>query len=188
MKDYEFLIMNFSVKLFNLQCFVRKLLVVIIIIILVLNSSCVKLAQTIVGVKSPKFLTDSQIEKTSKIFKVDQTANYKLDTTYLNFILKLDTIYFKQQIKNHIQPLQALYFNSNGKLQKFYVNCYAGGFPNLKWNRGGNLDVFPPKDQAPLDTVLSLSKLLEFIKPVCVSTPILSIGNFNYYVFIYLLE
>ncbi|MCA0429331.1 MAG: hypothetical protein LCH32_02385 [Bacteroidetes bacterium] len=157
----------------------------IIIIFFALNSSCIKLAQSIIGVKSPKQLTNCQIEKTSKSFKVDQTANYRLDTSYLKFILKLDTIKFKQQIKNHIQPLQALYFNSKGELQKFYINCYAGGFPNLKWNRGGVLDVFPPKDQAPLDTVLNLNKQLYFIKPVCASTPILSIEKHNYYVFIY---
>jgi hypothetical protein len=78
----------------------------------------------------------------------------------------LDTLRFKEQIKNHYQPLQALYYNANGELSRFYVNCYAGGFPQLKWNRNGILNTFPPQHQAPVDSILSLKTLSNFLHPV----------------------
>lgn len=144
------------------------------------------IAQSIIGIKEVNKLSDSQIVKTSKSFKVDQNANYRLDTTYLSYILNLDTAQFKAQRKNHIQPMQALYFNSSGKLIKFYINCYAaGGFPNLKWNRNGNLETFLPKDQAPLDTILNLAKQLSYLRPVCKSTNDTVTQNQDYYVFVY---
>ena len=143
------------------------------------------ITQSIIGIKDVNKLSDSQIVKTSKSFKVDQNANYRLDTTYLSYILNLDTARFKAQRKNHIQPMQALYFDSSGKLRKFYINCYAGGFPNLKWNRNGNLETFLPKDQAPLDTILNLAKQLSYLRPVCKSTNDTVTQNQDYYVFVY---
>ncbi len=143
------------------------------------------IVQSIVGIKDAHKLTDSQIVKTSKSFKVDQNANYRLDTTYLSYILDLDKTKYKAQRKNHIQPLQALYFDSKGQLVKFYINCYAGGLPNLKWNRNGNLETFLPKDQAPLDTILTLTKQLSYLRPVCTSTKDLVTENQDYYVFVY---
>ncbi len=141
--------------------------------------------QSYVGIKDANKLTDSQIVKTSKSFKVDQNANYRLDTSYLSYILNLDKTIYKAQRKNHIQPLQALYFDSKGQLVKFYINCYAGGLPNLKWNRNGNLETFLPKDQAPLDTILNLTKQLSYLRPVCTSTKNIITENQDYYVFVY---
>ncbi|MES2566262.1 MAG: hypothetical protein V4565_05315 [Bacteroidota bacterium] len=143
------------------------------------------IVQSIFGIKDAKKLSDSQIVKTSKSFKVDQSENYRLDTTYLSYILNIDTTLLKAQRKNHVQPLQALYFDSTGQLVKFYINCYAGGFPNIKWNRNGNLETFLPKDQAPIDTILNLKKQLSYLRPVGLSTSIAASKNQDYYVFVY---
>ncbi len=143
------------------------------------------IVQSIIGIKDAHKLSDNQIVKVSKSFNVDQTANYRLDTTYLSYILNLDTVQLKAQRKNHLQPLQALYFNSQGQLVKFYINCYAGGFPNIKWNRNGNLETFLPKDQAPIDTILNLKKQVHYLRPVCSSTSEIINENQDYYVFVY---
>lgn len=148
-------------------------------------TGCMSIVQSVIGIKDARKLTDAQIIKASRKFKIDQNANYRLDPSYFSYIINLDTTKFKAQQKNHIQPLQALYFNAQGQLVKFYLNCYAGGFPNLKWNRNGNLDTFLPKDQAPTDTLLDLEKQLSFLKPVGVSPKEISIQNYDYLVFVY---
>ncbi len=143
------------------------------------------ITKSIIGLKDPKPLSDIEITKYSKTFKVDQFYNYRIDTSYLDFIQKLDTTKFNEQRKNHIQPLQALYFNSKGELHKFYINCYAGGFPNLKWNRDGMLNTFLPKDQAPIDTILSLKRQLSYLRPVCSLTKESVENSFDFYIVVY---
>ena len=162
-----------------------KIFLTILFASTVFLTGCMAIVQSYVGIKDAHKLTDSQIVKTSKSFKVDQNSNYRLDTTYLSYILNLDKTEYKAQRKNHIQPLQALYFDSKGQLVKFYINCYAGGLPNLKWNRNGNLETFLPKDQAPLDTILNLTKQLSYLRPVCASTKDIVTENQDYYVFVY---
>jgi len=66
-------------------------------------------------------------------------------------------------IKEHTQPLQILFFNREGKLVSFLNNCYAGGFPNLKWNRDHNLDTVPAKSTVPPDSLLTLHQLVDLI-------------------------
>ncbi|HSI91485.1 MAG TPA: hypothetical protein VK927_10245, partial [Adhaeribacter sp.] len=54
----------------------------------------------------------------------------------------------------------------NGTLQNFHINCYTGGFPNLNWNQNGNFESFPPKMQAPADTLVSFQTLNQYLKPL----------------------
>ncbi|MBF9141328.1 hypothetical protein [Hymenobacter properus] len=65
--------------------------------------------------------------------------------------------------KNHWQFLQAVYYDAAGRQQSFHINCYAGGFPNLHWERDGIMAQFPPAQQAPRDSALSLAEHLKFI-------------------------
>lgn len=148
-------------------------------------SGCMSIAQSIIGIKDAQLLSNEEIVKSSKKFKLDQQNNYRLDTLYLSYLLHLDTSRLKEQIKNHYQPLQALYFNDNGDLMKFYINCYAGGFPQLKWNRDGMLDSFLPKDQAPTDTLINLMKLSAYLIPVSHETKAFSKDSSDYFIFIF---
>lgn len=99
-------------------------------------------------------------------YNIPLTDSYRLDSQYSRYIFSFDTALYKEQQKNHYQPLQALYYNSNGKPESFQINCYAGGFPNLNWNQYGTMQVFPPKQQAPLDSLLPLDTLLKLIHPL----------------------
>lgn len=83
------------------------------------------------GMKNSKSVDESTIIRYANKYNVPLTDNYELDTSYISFLYSHDTSKYKSQIKNHYQPLQALYYDNSGHLQSFQVNCYAGGFPNL---------------------------------------------------------
>jgi len=125
-------------------------------------ASCVKL---IYGLHDTKALDKKTIVDYSVKRGIPAADNFELDTMYLVFLNKVDTFLYKNsERKNHYQPLQALYYNKQGKLESFIINCYARGIPNLKWNRGGILDTFIPRKQAPLDSILPLFEHLKFLK------------------------
>ena len=119
-------------------------------------SGCGFVINSLYGLKNVKTVDEKTILKYGDKFNIPQDKNYLLDAGYFTFISKQDTAKFGLQINNHLQPLQALYFNKNEKIISYHINCYAGGFPNLKWNRNQIMEVFPPLQQAPLDSLVSL--------------------------------
>ena len=125
-----------------------------------LLSSC----STIYGIKKIKPFDTKRVEKTIKNLHIDPNDNFLLTPSFKTYFTTLSDTSLKPIAKNHLQPLQALYFDHNGKLTSYFINCYAGGFPNLNWNRNGNLNDFIPQTQAPLDTLLNLNKQLDFIQ------------------------
>jgi hypothetical protein len=154
-----------------------------IICLLLLVSSCSPLLG-IYGVRNPKELSQKKIMRYSKRLDIPNDAIYELDTSYFSYLssLKLkvnDSILADslkkialKRVQNHHQPLQALYFNKQGILESFQINCYAGGFPNLNWDRDSILTTFPPKIQAPIDSLLSESLIMSFSKPMLNKTEI----------------
>jgi hypothetical protein len=129
-------------------------------------TSCKQLFLGAYGMKSAKRMDEKSILKSGKRFNIPNEDSYQLDTAYHTYLFSLDTSKFKQQVKNHYQPLQALYYNKNGSLESFQINCYAGGFPNLKWNRNQTFETFIPKQQAPIDSILPLHTHLRFLIPL----------------------
>jgi hypothetical protein len=157
----------------------------ILILILVLGlTSCSPIIQGLYGIKNPKELNDKTIIRYSEKYNIPLTENYKLDTAYLTFLSSLDSTNFKEQIKNHYQPLQVLYYYKTGQLESFQINCYAGGFPNLNWNRDSIFTTFPPRKQAPIDSIISLDLQLKFIRPLS-QTIGFSVENYDYIVIVY---
>lgn len=163
---------------------------------LILFSSCSPILG-LYGVRNPKEISEKKIIRYSKRVAIPKDAIYELDTSYFPFLaslklsannsLNMDSMKIierKNLVKNHYQPLQALYFNKSGKLESFQINCYAGGFPNLKWDRDSILSTFPPKIQAPLDTLLSESVIISFLKPFIDSTKIKT-GDYDYLVYVF---
>ena len=109
------------------------------------------------GLKTPKKLDNLAMQKLAKQLKIDSFLCFN-DTLYYNFWANVPD---SQAYKNHYQPLQIFYYE-NDNLISYHINCFAGGFPNLNWNKYNNLATFPPKNQAPIDTFLSLSTHLSF--------------------------
>lgn len=122
---------------------------------------------TVMGLKNPKPYTNKQIVKEAKKQNIPTDNLFVLDPSFDDYLLSLDTsiLEIKYAIKNHYQPAKVIYFDSLGQNISFHINCYAQGYRS-KWNAMGNFDVFPPKTAAPLDTVLNMVRLFEFVKPL----------------------
>ena len=146
--------------------------------------SCSPLLLKTYGLKTIKPLTTKEIIRQGKQYKIPASDAYELDSTYYTFMKSLDTNRFNQVIKDHFQPLQAIYYDKIGQMCSFHINCYCGGFPNLKWNRNGNFDVFLPKQQAPIDSVFTLEKQLSFVQPLA-HHDTLNIKSFDYVIVVY---
>ena len=146
--------------------------------------SCSSLLLKTYGLKTMKPLTAEEIIRQGKKYKIPESDAYELDSTYYSFIKSLDTSRYKQVIKDHFQPLQAIYYDKTGQMCSFHINCYCGGFPNLKWNRNGNFETFLPKQQAPLDSVFTLEKQLSFMQPLA-HQDTLTITPFDYIVVVH---
>jgi hypothetical protein len=134
--------------------------------------------------KDMKAVSEQDIQLLSQEFGIPLEDSYELDTAYATFLLSHDKVLYKEQIKNHYQPLQALYFDKVGQLKSFQVNCNAGGSPNLAWDRDSILTTFPPKQQTTLDNLLTLQTQLKFLRPLK-QTSKFNVGDYDYVVVIY---
>ncbi|MBS1652294.1 MAG: hypothetical protein JSU07_09820 [Bacteroidetes bacterium] len=132
-------------------------------------TSCSFIFTKIFGIKNIKAVNKKTIIHYSKKYHIPINDSYELDTSYFSFLQSIDTAKFKSEIKNHYQPLQALYYNKTETLISFHINCNAGGFPNLKWNRNGIMTSFPPKQQTKVDTIIPLKTQLKHLTPVFTS-------------------
>ena len=134
--------------------------------------------------KDIKEVDEKTIMESAKEYNIPLEDNFELDTAYYSFLHSFDTSLFKEQVKNHYQPLQALYFDKSKQLISFQINCYAGGAPNLTWDRDSILSIFPPRQQASLDNLLTLDTQMKYLKPLS-KTAALTIDNYDYLVIIY---
>ena len=147
-------------------------------------TGCSSIFTGLYGIKKTKIVDEKTVVRYAKKYNIPSAENYELDTAYFSYLLSLDTTQYKSQIKNHYQPLQALYYDNSGHLKSFQVNCYAGGFPNLKWNRNEIMSTFPPKQQAPVDSIVPLEKQMKYLKPLS-QTATLSSDSCDYIVIVY---
>lgn len=147
-------------------------------------TSCNAIFTGLYGIKKLKTLDENTIVDYAKKYNIPLSDSYKMDTSYYSFLLSLDTAQYSEQIKNHYQPLQVLYYNKLGKLESFQLNCYTGGFPNLKWDRNEIMTIFPPKEQAPLDSILPLSLHLNYLQQLPQTVKI-ETNNYDYVVIVH---
>ena len=114
--------------------------------------------------------------------KINDPVIYFIDTHYKKQLQKLsnDTVL----LKHHLQPLQASYYNKEGKLISFQINCNAPGFPNLNWNNKKVMEVFPPESNAPVDTLLNQQRHLEFLKSNSIKKIEIE-RDFDYFIIVY---
>lgn len=140
----------------------------------------------LMGLKKLKPQTEEAISQLAKRYQIPPADCYVLDSSYHRLINK---VYGNRPTaaKDHLQPLQVIYYSKENSFQypvSWHINCYAGGFPNLKWNRDGQMDQFPPRQQAPIDSLLPLKRTLEYLRPVTAVVPFNSI-QYDYIVLVY---
>lgn len=159
-----------------------RLIPILLIILVPLLNGCGKM----MGLKKIKPLPETAISKTAAAFGIPATDSYVLDSSSLHILKELYADNPKS-LNDHLQPLQAIYYSAKNSFQfpdSWQINCYTGGFPNLKWNREGRMEQFPPAPQAPLDSLLSLKKRMEFLRPVTGVVPFNSI-SYDHIVVVY---
>ncbi len=154
------------------------------IIYIISMSSCSSIITGLYGMKNYKVVDEKTIIKYSKKYNIPLADSYQLDTSYTSFLKSFDTSLYKEQIKNHYQPLQALYYDNKGELKSFQINCYTGGFPNLNWERDSIMTTFPPKIQAPIDNIVSLESQFKYLRQLS-NTKKLSTDNYDYTIVVY---
>lgn len=141
---------------------IKQRFIVIMASCLCLFSSCMM----ILGVKDVKHPTVPFIKKLTAKKKMSSNAYY-IDSSYIRNIGKRTSD--KHILKNHLQPMQALYFNPEGRMVSYYINCYANPSmlsTHLKWNENNTFGQFPPKGNAPLDSLLTFSDLYSMLIPI----------------------
>lgn len=155
----------------------NKINLALLLLPLLLLSGCNAIAIWLYGLDT-KFVpaNDDNREEIQARFGLEDEPWYELDeaslTCYLmdSFYTKLDTtdsLRWERQarvLNNHLQMLQAMYFDRAGRLVSYHLNCYAEGFPNLKWNKYSAFNSFPPSSAAPPDTLTPLPALLPHIR------------------------
>ncbi len=119
--------------------------------------SCSAVMGKIYGLRNIDQLnTDTILNTISNNEILRNHENYFVDSSYLKGIysnLSDDTNY-----AGHLyQPIQAMYFDTMGQLVSYHINCNAGGFPNLKWNRHNAFNSYPPLTQTPCSDKITYS-------------------------------
>jgi hypothetical protein len=125
--------------------------------------SCQAVFQGLYGMRGLRPVSAAELPKLAARYGIPPDQACVLDTSYrqqLVYLLSRDA----EVGKNHYQFLQASYYNRAGQLTPYYINCYAGGFPNLNWNGEGGFRQFPPAPQAPADTLLPLPVYLRYLR------------------------
>lgn len=147
-------------------------------------SSCSVMFNSFYGMKKMEAINQNEIIHYSKKYKIPLSESYEMDSAYFTFLKSADTTKYKNEVKNHYQPLQALYYNNSGALESFQINCFVGGFPNLKWNINDNFSTFPPKKQTPLDSLVPLNVYLKYLNPVS-NSAMPSVENYDFVVIVH---
>jgi len=124
---------------------------------------CQTVFQGLYGMRGLRPVPVTELPKLAENYGISPDQACVLDTSYRQLLASWLS-HDAETAKNHYQPLQASYYAQTGQLKAFYVNCYAGGFPNLNWNGAGGFRQFPPAPQAPADTVLPLSAYLRYLR------------------------
>lgn len=112
--------------------------------------------KTLYGIKPQ---TEISHEKINQFYNYLALKNYEkgiLDSNHFKNIKEYfrdDSVYRYY----HLQPIQALYYNKQGKFISYHVNCNAGGFPNLNWNRNSVFNGFPAVTQTKPSNKIDLS-------------------------------
>lgn len=144
----------------------------------------------IMGLKQPRHLSDEEIIRLAKKYKIPAADCYELDSNYLLFSLQAEQQQSEKKYKDFSQPLQIRYYDTDdGFLQSFYINCYAdrglaGIVFGLDWNKKGCMDLFPPLQQAPLDSLLPLNNLLYYMRKLRTTGPFKPV-DYDYVVVVY---
>lgn len=139
------------------------LLLILLLILLCTLSSC----RLQLGLKNVKHLDERSLKKYGRKAGCGD-IRYYVDTSFLGSITKKsDANTDPGTLNNHLQPLQCWYFNPEGYPVAAYINCYTKPtLFTLKWNDRNTFGTFPPKGNAPPDSLLLARDLSTILIPM----------------------
>ena len=147
-------------------------LIVFVLFVSLLFVSCGKMITKAYGIKNPKKIEDAVVLQKASKNKIEENNLYYLKASYKKLLdsingepILANTCSKNKAVYNLSQPIQALFFKDT-VLIAYYTNCYAGGFPNLKWNRNNSFESFPPKGNAPIHEQVKSSLLVSHFKKI----------------------
>jgi hypothetical protein len=138
----------------------RIVKVCLLIFLITIFSAC----SLLLGIRDPELLSDQEILAEAEIQAITKSV-YRLDTAYMDFLKSTYTT-DSIAIKNHYQPLQALYFDNTGTLRSWHINCLVPGYPQLNWNHQNAFNSFPPYTTAIPDTLYTFQRVSKLFFPV----------------------
>ena len=141
----------------------RVQIICLLLLSCVTFNSCMRIYMLKLGMRQPKIMEDKRHTRYLNKFDGEKENAYLLDTNYLHFLEFNDTTKFRAEKKNHYQSIQAIYYGHEQFQEAWFINCYAPGYPKLNWNIDNNFATFPPKSAAPLDTLVSFDRLINFL-------------------------
>lgn len=153
------------------------------LVLLTCCCSCTRMILGTYGIRSVKPLSDKAIVRVAHRYGIEKESLYTVDSgNYYRFLRQIKKnkkqagfsmsftaggmIWGDGTAHGLGQPLQYLLFDRNGKLVSWHINCITGGWPNLKWNRNGNFDIFPPPAGTQIDSNITLELLQPYWRPV----------------------
>ena len=143
----------------------KRVKLLFIAILIIIFNSCSYVFVEAYGIDHRTDLISQQdISKEAEKVNLSEGEVYLMDSSFVDYLLSLDTSLFLFA-KNNYQPLQYKVFDSEGKLVSHLANCYAGGFPNLKWD--WMFDQFPPSVNNQLfDSLLTFEEAKKYFIPI----------------------
>jgi hypothetical protein len=143
-----------------------------------LLSSCTGL---LFGISSPQPASEEEIKQWAFRYDIPDADLYCSKAAKLYYGSLLQTRPEMHHLaKNHLQPLQALYFDKNGNMISWHINCLAGGpMGAIRWNKNRLMNVFPPLTAALPDTNIKFSSFYEMLRPIS------SYSSFDFYEYDY---
>ncbi len=158
----------------------NKKYLIVLIILCISSSSCLKIYFRIYGIKKNKEVNFSIIDKFLKKNNVPNNLILELDSqkyAKLISLKEIDTInyqYAKWWTQNHIQPIQALYYDTDSnKFVAAFFNCISEtkGISNMTWNKERELEVFPPYAyQKWTDSLFSFNEIISTVNDLKINS------------------
>lgn len=138
------------------------------------------------GIRNPRPIADEDIRRSAFWYHIPATDLYCNKSTKLYYASVLQNKSGMHLLaKNHIQPLQAIYFDKNGKMISWHINCLAGGpMGQINWNRDHRMDIFPPITAATTDTIIDFDSFYQMLRPLY-SSESSGLGDHDFFVIVY---
>ncbi len=155
----------------------RLVFLIILLVIIITQSGCF-----VFGVKTHlNWKNHPNYKRLYAHYHIKHEQELFLDTS---FGIQMRKFYKKnkEQLHDHIQPVQYLLFNKEGRLVSYIINCYIPTNILLipRWGKGKNFDTFPTKTFVPIDSGFTLADFSKLVKDTSGNNLVIPPPSYDY--------